>query len=81
MTSKLLAFYAFAGMIEASYVRGRGRSRNETKEKLSNTPDAGSIPCLRAPLECRWQIDPMSGALTACWVDPPANGCNCAAEP
>ena len=77
MTSKFLAFYVFAGMIEASHVRARGRSRGATKEKLSSTPDAACIPCVRGPLECRWQIDPTTGALTLCWVDPSAIACDC----
>jgi hypothetical protein len=80
MTSKLLAFYVFTGMIEASYARARARSRGAAKEKSSCTPDVRCIPCLRAPLECRWHIDPMTGAITACWVDPSATGCDCAVE-
>ncbi len=31
MTSALLAFYAFAGIIEAGYVRARERSRGVAK--------------------------------------------------
>ncbi len=31
------------------------------------------VPRLHAPLECRWRIDPMTGALSACWLDPSAN--------
>jgi hypothetical protein len=27
---------------------------------------------LHAPLECRWRIDPMTGALSAFWLDPSA---------
>jgi hypothetical protein len=77
MTSKFLAFYVFAGLIDASYVRARGHSCGAAKEKFSDTPDGNCIPCLRTA----WQIDPMTGALTACWVDPSAHGCNCAAEP
>jgi hypothetical protein len=77
MTSKLLAFYVFAGMIEASHVRARGRSCDAAKEKSSSVPDAAGIPCVRGPLECRWQIDPTTGALTSYWVDPSATGCDC----
>ncbi len=33
----------------------------------------GHLPRLHAPLECRWRIDPMTGALTAFWLDPSAN--------
>jgi hypothetical protein len=28
------------------------------------------VPRLHAPLECRWRIDPMTGALSAFWLDP-----------
>jgi hypothetical protein len=31
------------------------------------------IPRLHVPLECRWRIDPMTGALSAFWLDPSAN--------
>src|ERR1700724_4777837 len=31
------------------------------------------VPRLHAPLECRWRIDPMTGALSAVWLDPSAN--------
>ncbi|MDQ6869673.1 MAG: hypothetical protein M3178_15385 [Pseudomonadota bacterium] len=31
------------------------------------------VPRLHAPLECRWRIDPMTGALSAFWLDPSAN--------
>jgi hypothetical protein len=81
MTSKFFAFYVFAAMIEASYVRARGRPRGAAKEQSSGTLDVGCIPCLPAPLECRWQIDPLIGAITSCWVDPSAIGCGCAVEP
>jgi len=32
-----------------------------------------SVPRLHARLECRWRIDPMTGALSAFWLDPSAN--------
>jgi hypothetical protein len=31
------------------------------------------VPRLHAPLECRWRIDPMTGALSAFWLDPSAS--------
>jgi hypothetical protein len=31
------------------------------------------VPRLHAPLECRWRIDPVTGALSAFWLDPSAN--------
>jgi hypothetical protein len=31
------------------------------------------VPRLHAPLECRWRIDPMTGALSAFWLDPSPN--------
>jgi hypothetical protein len=31
------------------------------------------VPRLHAPLECRWRIDSMTGALSAFWLDPSAD--------
>jgi hypothetical protein len=31
------------------------------------------VPRLHAPLECRWRIDPMTGALFAVWLGPSAD--------
>jgi hypothetical protein len=31
------------------------------------------IPRLHAPLECRWRIDPVTGALFAVWLGPSAD--------
>ena len=31
------------------------------------------VPRLHAPLECRWRIDPMTGALSAFWLDQSTN--------
>jgi len=40
------------------------------------------VPRLHAPLECRWRIDPVTGALSAFWLDPSADSCaTVAAEP
>jgi hypothetical protein len=39
----------------------------------SRAPTNRHIPRLRAPLECRWRIDPVTGALSAFWIDPSAN--------
>jgi hypothetical protein len=38
----------------------------------SRAPTNRHIPRLRAPLECRWRIDPVTGALSAFWLDPSA---------
>ncbi|MGH6834476.1 MAG: hypothetical protein ACREC9_02790 [Methylocella sp.] len=39
------------------------------------------IPRLLAPIKCRWQIDAMTGALSAVWWDPSADaGTMAAAE-
>jgi hypothetical protein len=49
---------------------------------LSSAPTNRNIPRLRAPLECRWRIEPLTGALLADWSDPSANaGTRAASEP
>jgi hypothetical protein len=74
MTTKLLTFYDFVRVGAAPRARAKAYSRGAAAGPLfSRTPDTRHIPRLRAPLECRWQIDPMTGALTARWVDPSAN--------
>ncbi|MGH6869651.1 MAG: hypothetical protein ACREDA_12445 [Methylocella sp.] len=65
------------------YIRYRACGRAQPSPRLHPDPRAGAshfpaanvryVPRLRAPLECRWRIDPMTGALTAFWLDPSAN--------
>jgi hypothetical protein len=68
MTTKILAFYDFIGMVAASRVRAAAEAT------YSRPPDTRHIPHLRTPLECRWQIDQMTGVITACWIDSSAKG-------
>jgi hypothetical protein len=71
MTTKLLTFYDFRRVGAAHRARAKAYSRGAAAGSLfSRTLDTRHIPRLRAPLECRWRIDPMTGALTARWVDP-----------
>jgi hypothetical protein len=70
MTTKILAFYDFTGMVAASRDRATGNSRGAAEATFSHP----HIPHLRTPLECRWQIDPMTDVITACWIDPSAQG-------
>ena len=74
MTTKILAFYDFIGMVAASRVRARGYSRGAAEATYSRPPDTRHISHLRTPLECRWQIDQMTGVITACWIDSSAKG-------
>jgi hypothetical protein len=48
-------------------------SRSSAGASLSRAPTNRHIPRLRAPLECRWRIEPLTGALLADWSDPSAN--------
>jgi hypothetical protein len=74
MTTKILAFYDFIGMVAASRVRARGYSRGAPEATYSRPPHTRHIPHLRTPFECRWQIDLMTGVITACWIDSSAKG-------
>ena len=54
---------------------GRPGAFPRTPARTSYFPAANIryVPRLHAPLECRWRIDPMTGALSAFWLDPSAN--------
>jgi hypothetical protein len=73
MTTKLLNFYDFARVAAAPFARANECSRGAAGASLSPAADTRHIPRLRAPVECRWQIDPATGALQARWVDPSAD--------
>src|SRR5215472_1375237 len=70
MTAKLLSFYGFARATVAPSARGNGYSRRAAGAVFSRVADTRHIPHLQSPLACRWQIDPATGALLACWIDP-----------
>ena len=54
---------------------GRPGAFTRTPARTSYFPAANIryVPRLHAPLECRWRIDPMTGALSAVWRDPSAD--------
>ncbi len=54
---------------------GRPAAFTRTPARTSYFPAANIryVPRLHAPLECRWRIDPMTGALSAVWRDPSAD--------
>ena len=73
MITKLLNFYDLAPVVAASRTRARSFARGAAGASFSCAAGTRHIPRLRAPLECRWQIDPMTGALLARWVCPSAD--------
>ena len=56
---------------------GRPVAFTRTSARTSYFPAANIryVPRSHAPLECRWRIDPMTGALSAAWRDPSADAC------
>ncbi len=70
MTTKLLNFYDFARAAAAPFARATECSRGAAGASFSRAADTRHIPHLRSPLECRWQIDPVTGTLQAHWLDP-----------
>jgi hypothetical protein len=73
MTTKLLTFFDFARLGVPTAVRVRACLRARADASSSLARGIRYIPCLRAPLQCRWQIDPLTGVLVAVWFDPSAN--------
>jgi len=67
-------FLAMSGAARAGAPVGAGR-HTRARAGASYFPAANirSVPRLHAPLECRWRIDPVTGALSAVWMDPSAN--------
>jgi hypothetical protein len=71
MFTKLLAF---PGLMRAGGpARAGGFARARAEKSYFPTANIRYVPRLHAPLECRWRIDPMTGALSAFWLDPSAN--------
>ena len=73
MTTKILAFYNFIGMVVASRVRASGIFSRRGGSNILRPPDT-RLPHLRPPLECRWQIDQLTAVITACWINSSAKG-------
>ncbi len=73
MTTKLLTFFDFGTLIAAprACVSRFWRGPEQAFFRAADTRD---IPRLRTPLECRWRIDPVTGALAASWVVASADG-------
>jgi hypothetical protein len=70
MTTKLFTFF---DVVRPDVPAGTGAySSSIAGASLSRAPTNRHIPRLRAPLECRWRIDPVTGALSAFWLDPSA---------
>ncbi|MGB6325044.1 MAG: hypothetical protein WBG11_04525 [Methylocella sp.] len=71
MFTKLLGM---SGVVRAGPPVGAGR-RSLARAGAAYLPAANIryVPRCHAPLECRWRIDPMNGALSAFWLDPSAD--------
>jgi len=69
MTTNLLTLYDVARACAAPRARTKAYRGAATGSLFSRPADTRHLPRLRARLECRWRIDPATGALTARWVD------------
>jgi len=79
--TRLLNFHHFEHVSVASWNRARKYSRAAAYSSRMPAPDTRNIPHLRTPLECRWLIEPITGALLARWVVPRAGrGAGASAE-
>jgi hypothetical protein len=71
MITKLLAI---SGVVRAGPPARAGRhTRARAGAPYFPAANIRYVPRLHAPLECIWRIDPMTGALSAFWLDPSAN--------
>jgi hypothetical protein len=70
MTAKLLNFYDFVREAAAAQPSADNFFRGPAGASFARGADTRHIPRLRAPLECRWHIDPATGELLARWVKP-----------
>jgi hypothetical protein len=73
MTTKLLNFYDFARAATPWAVRAKAISSANPLTTLTRAADSGGALRLRTSLECRWYIDPATGALLARWELPAAD--------
>jgi hypothetical protein len=79
MFPKLLAISGVARV--GAPVRSERDTRARARTLYFPAANIRSVPRLHAPLECRWRIDPKTGALSAFWLDPSAiAGTRAAAE-
>jgi hypothetical protein len=71
MITKLLAM---SGVVRAGpHARSPAFTRAQAGASYFPAANIRYVPRLHAPLECRWRIDPMTGTLSAFWLDPSAN--------
>jgi hypothetical protein len=70
MFTKLLAMSGVAH--SGAPARAGAFSRARAGSSYFLAANIRNVPRLHAPLECRWRIDPMTGALFAVWLDPSA---------
>jgi len=74
MTAKLLFFRDFARAAQASRTRANAYSRSAAPRPDSGAPAAARyVPHVRPRAECRWLVDPATGALRAHWQRPCAD--------
>jgi hypothetical protein len=67
-------FLAMSGAARAGpHVRAGRHTHARAGASYFPAANFRSVPRLHAPLECRWRIDPVTGALSAVWMDPSAN--------
>ena len=71
MFTKLLAMPGVARV--GAPVRASRHTRARAGASYFPAANTRYVPRLHAPLECRWRIDPVTGALSAFWMDPSAN--------
>jgi hypothetical protein len=71
MFTKLLAMPDVARV--GAPVRASRHTRARAGASYFPAANTRYVPRLHAPLECRWRIDPMTGALSAFWLDPSAD--------
>lgn len=70
MFTRLLTF--FEPMRPLSSARARGYSHGRIEGSFPAAAQLRCVPRLEASLQCRWQIDPRTGALRTLWFDPSA---------
>ena len=73
MFTKLLVMSGVARAGAPDRVGHHTRARAGASYFPSPAANIRHVPRLHAPLECRWRIDPMTGALSAFWLDPSAS--------
>ena len=72
MFTKLLAMSGVARVGAPVRSGRRTRPRAGASYFPSLAANLRHVPRRHAPLECRWRIDPTTGALSAFWLDPSA---------